>query len=150
VPVRELLTVSSVPRGVHTRWLSTLSALLQRRLKIRRPISIAFVSARMMKRLNTSYRGVNATTDVLSFTLHEPQSPEQASAPLGEIIISLPDVRRQARTQGHSLAEEFQVLTIHGVLHVLGYEHDGPAGARRMRKLETGLLGELKKTLAKH
>ncbi len=103
-----------------------------------------------MRRLNALYRGVDATTDVLSFTLSPPRSPESSNAPLGEIIISLQDLRRQARMQGHSLTEEFQVLTIHGVLHVLGHEHDRPADARRMGELEARLLRELRKTLAKH
>lgn len=92
-----------------------------------------------MRRLNRDWRGKDRTTDVLSF-------PQAGPAPglLGDVVISLPAARRQAAAAGRSLGRELDALLIHGVLHLLGHDHEGGAAqARRMRRLEASLLRRL-------
>jgi len=92
-------------------------------------MALAFVGERTIRRINRDFRGVDRPTDVLSFSyLHEPH----AGGVLGEIYVSPPVAERQAREEGCSLAEELARLSLHGLLHILGYEHDTPSRRRRM------------------
>ena len=92
-------------------------------------ISLALVSDRTMRRLNRDYRGIDTTTDVLSFSyLDAPHSGDV----LGEIFVSPKVAHRQAHDTGCAVAEELARLSVHGTLHVLGYDHDTPVARRRM------------------
>ena len=92
-------------------------------------LALALVSDRTMRRLNRDYRGIDGTTDVLSFSyVDEPH----AGGVLGEIFVSPAVADRQAREAGRPMAEEVARLSVHGALHVLGYDHDTPAKRRRM------------------
>ena len=76
--------------------------------------------------LNREYRGVDRPTDVLSFALMESDEPEiigGASEVLGDLVISLERVQAQAEEYGHSALRELSFLTVHGMLHLLGYDH---------------------------
>lgn len=96
--------------------------------RIRRPRSLTVVVAgdAALRRLNRDFAGVDAATDVLAFTADE--TPDY----LGEVVISLPRARAQARRGGHRLIDELRLLTIHGVLHLLGHDHQTPGQKRRM------------------
>ena len=72
--------------------------------------------------LNRHFRGVDATTDVLAFPANE-IDPESGHTHLGDVIISYPRAVAQAQAAGHSVVNELQLLTVHGALHVLGYDH---------------------------
>jgi probable rRNA maturation factor len=87
-------------------------------------LAVRFVGDRAMQRLNRDFRGCDSTTDVLSFPGEE--SPEGRH--LGDIAVSVPAARRQARVAGHSVGRELRVLLLHGVLHCLGYDHETDAG----------------------
>jgi probable rRNA maturation factor len=91
-----------------------------------------------MSRLNRSYRGKTYATDVLSF----PAPPVfRRQGHLGELIICLPVLKSQARELGHSAETELDVLLVHGLLHLLGMDHEkGGKAARVMRLWETRLL----------
>lgn len=89
--------------------------------------------------LNRDYLGVDAPTDVLSFPAAE-TDPQSGRAYLGDIIISVPRAAEQARAAGHSLADEVQLLVIHGVLHLLGYDHARPAEKSRMWAVQAAIL----------
>jgi probable rRNA maturation factor len=92
-------------------------------------LAVALVSDRTMRRLNRDYRGIDGTTDVLSFSyVDEPH----AGGVLGEIFVSPAVARRQAREAGCAPAEEVVRLSVHGALHVLGYDHETPRSRRRM------------------
>ena len=90
-------------------------------------LSLAFVGDRTMRRINREYRGIDRPTDVLSFCyLDEPH----AGGVLGEIFVAPSVAERQAEEAGCDVAEEIARLAVHGLLHVLGYDHDTP-GTRR-------------------
>ena len=94
-----------------------------------------------MRSLNHAWRGIDRTTDVLSFSLRE--GPFSAVQPdlLGDIVISVPVADRQARAMGHSLTRELERLLVHGLVHLLGYDHErGPMEAKRMRRKELQLM----------
>ncbi len=91
-----------------------------------------------MRTLNRNYRGMDRTTDVLSFALREGPFADLQPEFLGDIVISVPVAERQARERGHSLGREIEFLLVHGLLHLLGYDHErGPAQARKMQRMES-------------
>lgn len=89
-----------------------------------------------LRRLNKKYRSIDKTTDVISFAMLEGEAPPVADANLGDIYISLPRTRRQAREYRVSFEEELKRLVIHGLLHLLGYDHIRPSQAKKMRRQE--------------
>lgn len=93
-----------------------------------------------MRRINRDYRGIDRATDVLSFSyVDEPH----AGGVLGEIFVAPSYAGRQAEEAGSGLAEELVRLTLHGVLHVLGYDHDTTATRRRMIARQERYLKQL-------
>jgi probable rRNA maturation factor len=98
-----------------------------------------------VRALNRTYRGLDRTTDVLAFPTDRPlrqgRSRTAGSAPtpyLGDVVIARGVARRQARAAGHPDATELRVLALHGLLHLLGYDHHG-AGRGRMARAEQRL-----------
>ena len=96
-------------------------------------LSLVLVSDRRMRSLNRRYRKKDRTTDVLAFPMHErkrgqiyfPRRKTNLSPfLLGDVVISLPTAKRQAAELGHSLRDEVSRLLVHGVLHLLGYDHE--------------------------
>ena len=94
-------------------------------------VSVAIVSDRRMQALNRQFRGKNSATDVLSFPADRPF--------LGDIVIAQGVAKRQAREHGHSLATEVRVLALHGLLHLLGYDHESKRDRGRMARMEARL-----------
>lgn len=86
-----------------------------------------------LRRLNRDFRGKDYATDVLSFS-PAPEGAGGKSAPLGDLAISLARARAQARQFGHSTEQEIQVLMLHGLLHLLGFDHETDNG--RMARAE--------------
>jgi rRNA maturation RNase YbeY len=84
-------------------------------------IGVQVVSSSQIQKLNRSYRGKNKPTDVLSFGSPE---PFRSLGHLGELVIALPLLKRQARELGHSAEVELRVLLAHGLLHLLGFDHE--------------------------
>ena len=93
-------------------------------------VTVAVVSDRRIRELNRQYRGKDSATDVLSFPADEPGQ-------LGDIVLAHGVARRQAKSARHSLSSEFRVLALHGLLHLLGYDHERDNG--EMRRLEQRL-----------
>lgn len=105
-------------------------------------ISIAIVDIDEMSDLNKQYRDIEGPTDVLSFPCDAPDTIVQEGEPitLGDIIISPEIAEQQARELGHSIEEELNLLVVHGVLHLLGYDHIDDADARVMEAREKSIL----------
>jgi len=106
-------------------------------------VVIALISDPRIQDLNRQFRRKNTPTDVLSFPSHpkHPKHPKHPEHPehLGEIVIATGVARRQAREAGHSYARELKVLALHGLLHLMGYDHHDPADRGRMGRLERRL-----------
>lgn len=127
--------------------LSSVHTLAQKALTAagapRSGLSLLLAGDRFMRRLNRRYRRKDRTTDVLAFPIR-PVRPRVTSAMLGDLVISLPQAERQAARAGHALDRELAVLVIHGLLHLLGYDHEGSAReARRMSRREALVLRRL-------
>jgi rRNA maturation RNase YbeY len=120
----------------------TALAILQLVQEEEAELSIALVGDAEMQQLNADYRQKDYPTDVLSFPADEnlPIKPRL----LGDVIISVDRARQQAKERGRTLDQEMTILLIHGVLHLLGYDHERSAKeARRMRRLEKKVYGAL-------
>ncbi len=127
------------------RWLEEIAPA-----RARGEVVVALVPDRALRRLNRAFAGVDRVTDVLSFptaprALRGRQARAQRGAAaadvarhyLGDIVIASGRAARQARAAGHGLRTELRVLALHGLLHLLGYDHHGDAG--RMARLERRL-----------
>ena len=122
-----------------------LSLLKQPRLS-GAELSISFVGDKRMRRLNSDFRGIKRSTDVLSFEAGIPVSGDGQNPVLGDIVICVPKAESQTKTAGTGFYEELYRLLIHGVLHLTGYEHEASEyKARIMRKKEKDILNALKK-----
>ncbi|MCI5844763.1 MAG: rRNA maturation RNase YbeY [Oscillospiraceae bacterium] len=111
-------------------------------------VSVSFVSNAEIRNLNKIYRQKDRVTDVLSFPLgvngKYDISKETGYALLGDVVISLETAMRQAEVYGHSLEREIGFLTVHSMLHLLGYDHENsPLEERQMREKEETVLAEL-------
>jgi probable rRNA maturation factor len=100
-----------------------------------RTASIAIISDRRMRQLNSFFRGVDSTTDVLAFP-HEPDEFDPDKNDLGDIVISAEQAARQAEENGLTLENEIKQLILHGLLHLCGYDHETDNGEMNRRELE--------------
>jgi probable rRNA maturation factor len=123
------LLVFSVPTpGVSRRALRQFAARLRDEVAGGRPFCCRVTSNREVREWNRRYLGHDAPTDVLSFP------SGSGIGPLGDIAIAFPYARRQAQALGHPVEVELRILLLHGVLHLLGYDHETDRG--RMRRAE--------------
>jgi probable rRNA maturation factor len=111
-------------------------------------ISLHLVGDDTIRDLNIEHRGTDAHTDVLSFPLHDPNGmrfvlPPSQPANLGDVVVSYPRALAQAQDFGHSIDRELGYLVAHGVLHVLGFDHEDAAERRVMRRKEEEALAPL-------
>lgn len=107
-------------------------------------VSVLLTDDRHMTELNLEYRGIDAPTDVLAFAMREGEDSEMMlSTILGDVVISLETAERQAITEKHSLEEEVAFLTVHGMLHLLGYDHQTQEEAVVMFKKQNSILQRL-------
>ena len=117
------------------RWLSAASPA-----RARGDVTVALVADRKIRALNQRYRRKDAATDVLSFPAGPDRPLRHAGPPfLGDIVIATGVARRQASRAGHSYATELRVLALHGLLHLLGYDHDDDTDKGRMARAEARL-----------
>jgi probable rRNA maturation factor len=120
------------------RWIAAVPGL-RRRGKVE--INLLIVGSREGRRFNREFRGRDHATNVLSFR-HEPL-PGQKTALLGELVICAPVVAREAAEQGKRLPDHYAHLTIHGILHLLGHDHESEGDATRMEQIERQILAGL-------
>ena len=86
-------------------------------------LSILLTDDDEIKELNLTYRNIDEATDVLAFAMREGIDSDPDDEMLGDVVISIPTAERQAKVYGNSIEAELALLTIHGVLHLLGYDH---------------------------
>jgi probable rRNA maturation factor len=111
-------------------------------------LGLHLVSDETIRELNHEHRARDTHTDVLSFPLHDPSGMRFVLPPgqpinLGDVVVSYPRMLAQANEFGHSAARELGYLVAHGVLHVLGFDHEQDADRRRMRQAEEEALAAL-------
>ena len=101
-------------------------------------VSIAFVDDDAMRSLNRKFRHTASTTDVLTFPADDSYGDPSSNGgrPLGDIVISVDQARRQAPAEKHSLAVEVRYLILHGILHALGYDHETDRGEMNALEVE--------------
>jgi probable rRNA maturation factor len=117
--------------GGLARWLARVAPR-----RARGHVNVALVSDARVRRLNRTYRRQDYVTDVLSFSADRPNSRDPAPQ-LGEIVIARGLARRQGRAAGHGPTIELRILALHGLLHLLGYDHERDNG--QMRSVERRL-----------
>lgn len=108
-----------------------------------RELSLTLVGDRAMARLNRETFGRRGPTNVIAFPLDDPPTPGGPPALLGEVVISLQTTRRQAQEFGWPWQELLAFFLIHGILHLLGYDHGAPAAEARMTARTWELMGVL-------
>lgn len=111
-------------------------------------LGLVITSQERVRQLNKQYRGKDVPTDVLAFYMTSAAGetfvvPPDRVRHLGEVIISYPQVVIQAEEQHHSVERELAILIIHGVLHLLGYDHEEPGQGREMREREKEILSQV-------
>jgi probable rRNA maturation factor len=127
--------------------LAALTSLAQRGIAPSRgELSVLLVDDREIQDYNRLYRGKDAPTDVLSFSQLEGDGedltllPPDFPLPIGDIVISIPRMREQAAEYGHGEDREFGFLLVHGLLHLLGFDHQNEADLRTMQEMTEELL----------
>lgn len=109
--------------------------------------SIVFIDDEYMHELNLKYRGIDRTTDVLSFAFEDNNKICYNIRQLGEIFVSIPKMRLQAKEYGHSEKRELAFLIVHGILHLLGYDHTlGLKEEKEMFEKQELVLNEFEET----
>lgn len=138
-----------IPTGIRLLIRKCCHAVLQtEKLHGNFEVSVSFLDNDEIQKLNLQYRGKDMPTDVLSFPLSQDGKQETDPADntklLGDIAISIPKVYSQAEQFGHSIQREFAYLTVHSMLHLLGYDHEsGGIEAVHMREKEEEVLAKL-------
>jgi len=108
-------------------------------------LSILFVSAAHMRRLNAHFAGDDYATDVLAFPMREDEDDEEEAGPLlGDVVVCPQIALRNAERIGHSLDDELAVLVVHGTLHLLGYDHQGPKEKEAMERRQNEILSSFR------
>ncbi len=106
-------------------------------------ISIVLAGDEMLRELNRRYRGIDASTNVLSFADGTPPPAPGVERLLGDVAVSLETTRQEAEAEGLEITEHLAHLVVHGVLHLLGYDHETDVDAVVMERLETSVLAGL-------
>jgi probable rRNA maturation factor len=105
-------------------------------------LSIQISDDQRLQQLNLEYLGIDASTDVLTFPVPF-EDPETGSYYYGDIVVSYPKAAAQAQTGGHSITDELKLLVVHGVLHLLGYDHAAEDEKLEMWAIQDQLLDAL-------
>ncbi|MFH1382566.1 MAG: rRNA maturation RNase YbeY [Chloroflexota bacterium] len=153
-----VLVDASLKKSISKKWLEKLTGrvLLAAGVEANAELSLMVTNQEKVHELNLKYLGRDAPTDVLSFPMLPVQpplstspfvSPPDGVKHLGEVVISYPQAALQAEEHGHPVKREIAILIIHGVLHLLGYDHVGSAPGRKMRTREAQILASIEKEL---
>lgn len=140
------ISVQGAPERVDRKALAADARILLRAVGLAKAEwSVSLVDDAVIRPLNAEWRGKDTATDVLSFPQEEAVEPGRFATPplvLGDVVISVQTARRQAEALGHGLDLELRVLLAHGLLHLVGHDHElGDEAAAAMAAEEVRLLG---------
>jgi probable rRNA maturation factor len=117
---------------------------MMKRLRVQsQDVTIMLVDDAAIKKLNRQYRKKNKPTDVLSFSMKEGEFTQFAPTMLGDIVISVQTAEKQAKEKKHTLQKEVTFLTAHGLLHLLGYDHETDKEEAAMNKKTEAVMADL-------
>ncbi len=135
-----MLSVLCSSRSAQARSLIRLAQSFAQTLELpESELSLSLVKDPAIRKLKKQYFGIDEVTDVLSFPAGD--FPGPGPRPLGDIVISVDTARRAAREWGTTLEQEMGLYLAHGLLHLLGFDHQTKSAARKMERLERKLLG---------
>lgn len=149
VVITEKQNTKKLPSGIRLLVRRACNAVLvTEKFEFPAEVNVTFVDDDEIKKLNTQFRHIEKSTDVLSFPLGEngvyDVNPENNAKMLGDIVISVDHAEKQAKSYGHSLQREIAFLTVHSMLHLLGYDHvNGGIEQMKMREKEELVLAKL-------
>lgn len=124
-------------------YLNELLDLAIEKLDVDGVFTVIFISDEVMHEMNNKYRGIDRTTDVLSFALNDEEDNfESDISMLGDIYVSIPKMVSQSLEYGHSEKRELSFLVIHGLLHLLGYDHMNKEDEKVMFSLQEEVLSD--------
>ncbi len=137
------LSVHIRSRKSHTRHAKIVAEAARTALTLagtqRAELTVVLTSDTEVRELNRRHAGTDAETDVLAFPGGS-TDPDSGLAYLGDVVIAVPVAERQAATAGHALRDELALLTIHGVLHLLGHDHQDAASRAKMQAAQRAAL----------
>jgi probable rRNA maturation factor len=109
-------------------------------------MTVLVTTADHVQQLNRDYAGLDETTDVLSFAAEDQAYATEPGEPpyMGDVIISYPVAQQQAKTAGHTITAELQLLAIHGTLHLAGYDHDTPERQAEMWAIQSAAMDSVR------
>ena len=131
--------ILSGSQRIQDQQIKKILAVISKTLVDKQPckVSIAFVDQQTIKRLNKEYRGKNQVTDVLSFNIDQPEM-------LGEVLICYDQAKKQAKEKKKQIKKEIKLLITHGVLHLLGFDHQNEKDAEIMETLQDWVVEQAK------
>ena len=130
--------------GIPRAFLHAIVQELAQDQKVSGSLSISFVGSAAMRTLNRGYRHKDKVTDILSFPAREGEAfIVGEDDDLGDIVLCYPRLVAQARCYQHSLKDEVRILVVHGVLHLLGYDHETDADFHTMKKIEERIIQKI-------
>ncbi|XOU93974.1 MAG: rRNA maturation RNase YbeY [Candidatus Kerfeldbacteria bacterium] len=128
--------------SIHKKQIDKLFKLIRNEFKqlIGCQVSVAIIDNIEMKKLNNRYRRINKATDVLSFPEYKSLKAINKKSYLGEIIISYPYIKKQAKENGKTIQWEIAYMLTHGLLHLIGYDHLNNKDEQRMKQKEKTIM----------
>ncbi len=136
-PFRDLVAPETLERAA-------LAVLEKHALEVEHDLTIVIEDDARLQELNQAYLEIDAPTDVLSFPSGGGEvDPESGHPYLGDVIISYPRALEQSQAAGHTVGDELQLLVVHGVLHLLGYDHAEPEEKEAMWRVQADILAAL-------
>jgi probable rRNA maturation factor len=141
----EIQIETAVPQGIEDALRTAASAVFNYENIASAALTILLADDELLQDLNRRYRSQDRATDVLSFPFDDEGLPalQDDNIYIGDIAISVPFAQRQAEERGHSKTAELQLLTIHGILHLLGYDHEDSAQKSEMWAVQRSVLDQL-------
>lgn len=137
--LQNISKIKSIPsKKLFKTWIESVIAPKKKDYEI----TIRIVGVREITKLNKQYRKKNKPTNILSFNFYSPLNIKTNL--LGDLVICAPIVKLEAKAQHKTIVSHFAHLTVHGVLHLLGYDHETLQEANKMEKLEIKILKKLK------
>lgn len=138
----QIEVINQTKEKIDEKDLLKLCKYAVKKLKVKKPIfNLIIVDNKRIREINKEFRKIDKETDVISFALEENNDIIYSKFRfLGDIYISIDKAKEQAELYGHALKREMHFLTIHGILHLLGYDHIKDSDRVIMRKLEESVL----------